>query len=76
MRGVFVDANESLAKIFERLEKPGDWNRYEVRCAGAHIQIVLNGEKTVDYIEPDPAIPPSGLIGLFANLRARVAARV
>ena len=24
MRGVFVDANESLAKIFERLEKPGD----------------------------------------------------
>jgi D-3-phosphoglycerate dehydrogenase / 2-oxoglutarate reductase len=24
MRGVFVDANESLAAIFERLEKPGD----------------------------------------------------
>ena len=24
MRGVFVDANESLAQIFERLEKPGD----------------------------------------------------
>ncbi len=24
MRGVFVDANESLAVIFERLEKPGD----------------------------------------------------
>ncbi len=24
MRGVFVDANESLAMIFERLEKPGD----------------------------------------------------
>ncbi len=24
MRGVFVDANESLALIFERLEKPGD----------------------------------------------------
>src|SRR5262249_14211308 len=24
VRGVFVDANESLAKIFERLEKPGD----------------------------------------------------
>lgn len=26
MRGVFVDANESLAVIFERLEKPGDPN--------------------------------------------------
>ena len=24
MRGVFVDANESLARIFERLERPGD----------------------------------------------------
>ena len=24
MHGVFVDANESLAKIFERLERPGD----------------------------------------------------
>ena len=24
MRGVFVDANEALAVIFERLEKPGD----------------------------------------------------
>jgi D-3-phosphoglycerate dehydrogenase len=24
LRGVFVDANESLARIFERLEKPGD----------------------------------------------------
>ena len=24
MRGVFVDANESLAVIFERLTKPGD----------------------------------------------------
>src|SRR5258705_11943145 len=24
VRGVFVDANESLAVIFERLEKPGD----------------------------------------------------
>ena len=24
MRGVFVDANESLAVIFERLHKPGD----------------------------------------------------
>ncbi len=60
--------NKFLARAtdaqIKRLEKPGDWNRYEVRFAGAHIQIVLNGEKTVDYIETDPAIPRSGLIGL------------
>ncbi len=48
----------------KRLEKPGEWNLYEVRCAGAHIQILLNGERTVDYIEADPTIPRSGLIGL------------
>ena len=45
----------------KRLEKPGDWNRYEVRCAGPRIQIVLNGEKTVDYTESrhrDPAGRP------------------
>lgn len=44
------------------LEKPGGWNRYEVRCAGPRIQIVLNGVKTVDYTETDPAIPLDGLI--------------
>lgn len=48
----------------KRLEKPGDWNRYELRCEGTHIQIWLNGEKTIDYAEPDPGIPQSGLIGL------------
>lgn len=45
-------------------QKPGDWNRYEVRCEGAHIQIWRNGEKTVDYTEADPAIPQNGLIAL------------
>ena len=48
-------------KLIKRLEKPGDWNRYELRCEGTHIQIWLNGEKTVDYSEADTAIPQSGL---------------
>jgi hypothetical protein len=48
----------------KRLENPGDWNRYEVRCAGPGIQIFLNGEKTVEYTESDAAIPQNGLIGL------------
>lgn len=48
----------------KRLEKTGDWNRYEIRCEGAHIQLWLNGEKTVDYSETDPGIQQSGLIGL------------
>jgi hypothetical protein len=48
----------------KRLEKPGDWNRYELRCEGARLQIWLNGEKTVDYSEPDSTLPQYGLIGL------------
>jgi HEAT repeat protein len=55
---------QAPAEQIKRLEKPGDWNRYEVRCAGPRIQIVLNGEKTVDYIESDPALPLEGLFGL------------
>ena len=51
-------------ETIRRLEKMGDWNRYEVRCDEKHMQIWLNGEKTVDYTEPDAAIPQSGLIGL------------
>lgn len=48
----------------KRLEKEGDWNRYELRCEGRHIEIRLNGEQTVSYTEPDTAIPQEGLIGL------------
>ena len=47
-----------------RLEKPGEWNDYEVRCDGPRIRIKLNGEQTIDYTETDPSIPLSGYLGL------------
>ena len=56
-----VRAPEEMVK---RAEKVGDWNQYEIRCEGAHIQLRLNGEKTVDYAETDASIPQSGLLGL------------
>jgi hypothetical protein len=60
--------NNVLARPAEeqvkRLEKPGEWNHYEVRCEGTHIQITLNGERTVDYTEADAAIPQTGRIAL------------
>lgn len=60
--------NKFLARCsddtIKRLERVGDWNRYELRCEGTHIQIWLNGEKTVDYAEADTTIPHNGLIGL------------
>lgn len=42
----------------------GDWNRYEIHAAGRRIRLVLNGQQTVDYTEPDETIPQTGLIGL------------
>jgi hypothetical protein len=44
--------------------KPGDWNDYRIRAEGAHIQLWLNGVKTVDYTESDDAIPRRGIIAL------------
>ena len=73
--------NKFLAQPAEgqvkRLEKPGDWNRYEVRCAGPRVQIFLNGEKTVDYTETDPAIQQDGRIALqiHGNCQAEISFR-
>jgi hypothetical protein len=50
--------------LLQRLEKHGDWNRYEIRCEGKRIQLFLNGERTVDYTESDPSIPQHGRIAL------------
>ena len=48
----------------KRLIKPGQWNGMRVVCKGPHIQIFVNGEKTVDYTEDDESIPLHGIIGL------------
>ncbi len=47
-----------------KIEKPSDWNRYEIRCEGPHIRITLNDILVADYQEEDPAIPLEGLIAL------------
>lgn len=44
--------------------KKNDWNEYVIRCEGPHVQLWLNGTQTVDYKEPDAAIPQKGIIGL------------
>ncbi len=44
--------------------KPGDWNELRILAEGKHIQLFLNGHRTVDYTESDTSIPDSGIIGL------------
>jgi hypothetical protein len=60
--------NKTLAApdsaLVEKILKRNDWNDYEVRSDRGHIQLFLNGTKTVDYKEPDKSIPQKGIIGL------------
>jgi hypothetical protein len=41
-----------------------DWNDYTIRCLKDHVQLWINGQKTADFTEKDPAIPRTGIIGL------------
>jgi len=50
--------------LLDRILKKDDWNEYKIRCEGPRIQLWLNGEQTVDYIEPDDAIPRTGQIAV------------
>lgn len=50
--------------LVEKIVRRNDWNNYEVHSRNGHIQLFLNGTKTVDYTEPDKSIPQKGLIGL------------
>lgn len=60
--------NKVLAKsdsaAVNKVLKRDDWNEYVIRCEGRRIQLFLNQLKTVDYTEPDPAIPDFGVIAL------------
>ena len=44
--------------------KINDWNDYEIWADDNHIRLYINGHQTVDYVEEDPGIPQTGLIGL------------
>ena len=57
---VLVSASEAAVKALNKT----DWNHYVVRATGAKIVLSLNGKKSVEYHEPDPAIARSGLLAV------------
>jgi hypothetical protein len=60
-RKMLITANEEeVLKVY----RPKDWNELVVKCIDNHIQIWVNGYKTVDYFENDKSIEKSGIIGL------------
>jgi hypothetical protein len=54
---------EAPADLRKKTLRPGDWNDYRIRAEGSHIQLWLNGVKTVDYLESDASMPHSGIHG-------------
>ncbi len=59
-----ADLADPAPEVRARALKVGAWNDYRVRAQGRHIEIWLNGVKTVDYTEKDPAIPQRGKFAL------------
>ena len=57
---------EDLNKILKR----EDWNDYEIRAQGNHIQLKLNGFQTVDYTETENGIAQTGCICVANSFRA------
>ncbi len=51
---------EELAKVL----KLNEWNKYRIRCKGRRIQLWINDQQTVDYVEMDKSIEQTGLIAL------------
>ena len=47
-----------------RFLKRDQWNEYVIRCENDHVQLWINGRKTADFTEKDPAIPRQGILGL------------
>lgn len=48
----------------KHLLKEYGWNSYIVRCKGDFHELFINGVKTAEYVEKDPSLPKSGLIGI------------
>lgn len=50
-------------KLAQKNVKLNEWNDYEIRAENRRIRLYINGNKSVDYTEPDAEIPQEGLIG-------------
>ena len=48
----------------DKILKPDEWNRYEIRCEGKRIRLFINGTQTIDYTEPNSKIPLEGVIAV------------
>ena len=63
--------------LVARVEKPGDWNRYEVIARGPEVQLILNGQRTATWVERAEGIDADGFIALqiHGNNKAEISYR-
>ena len=63
--------------LIQRIEKQGEWNKYEIVARGREVKLVLNGHHTVTWVETDESIEQEGLIGLqiHGNCKAEISFR-
>ena len=51
-------------ELVKKIEKTGEWNRYEIHANNGKIRLLVNGTETVNYTEPEAEIPQTGYIAL------------
>lgn len=64
--GLFLQDWLDKGDEHDEIRKPLEWNNLRIRAVGGHIEAWLNGEKIVDYTDPDPKpeLVRRGVIGL------------
>ena len=61
-RGIMLA--EADKQRMARIEKPGEWNRYEILAQGNQVKLFLNDSHMITYVESDQAIEQNGLVAL------------
>jgi putative membrane-bound dehydrogenase-like protein len=71
---VLAQADKDLVA---KIEKPGEWNTYEIVASGPQITLFLNGQRTAIWVEREPGIDDAGVIGLqiHGNSKAEISYR-
>ena len=66
----------NVAKVAMPIKAGGKWNTYEIKAQGSHLEVTLNGVKTVDVQDAKHARGPIGLqygagVVKFRNVQVR-----
>ena len=52
--GLFTDKWLDKGDEYDTIRRKLDWNRLHILARGGHIEVELNGQKVVDYTDPQP----------------------